>query len=346
LFVARLRLSVLDLAPVPAGSPPGQALHNSLDLARAVDRLGYFRYWVAEHHNLPAMACPSPEIMIGQIAAATTRLRVGSGGIMLPNHSALRIAEAFKVLEALFPDRIDLGIGRAAGTDPRTAYALRRAGQSVEDFPQQLAELAAFSHGGFPDDHPFRSVVAEPFDVALPPVWLLGSSDYGARLAAQLGVGFAFARHMNPKGAEEMMLLYRDSFQPSPALAEPAAILAVSAICADTPARAEELVGSMGLAVLNMRTGRPSPLPSPEDAAAYDYNDAEADQIRRFRRAQIVGDAAAVRDEIADLADRTQADEVMVMSMVYHHDERVRSYQLIADAFGLAAATPTAAAVG
>jgi luciferase family oxidoreductase group 1 len=324
-------LSVLDLAPVSAGHSAAQALHNSLDLARAAEGWGYSRYWLAEHHNLPAMACPSPEIMIGQVAAATSRIRVGSGGIMLPNQSALRIAEAFKVLEALFPGRIDLGIGRAAGTDPRTAYALRRAGQSVEDFPQQLAELAAFAHGGFPDDHPFRSVIAEPRDVELPPVWILGSSDYGAQLAASIGVGFAFARHMNPRGAEEIMHLYRERFQPSPGLAEPWCILALSAICADTAARAEELVGSMGLAVINMRSGRSSPLPSPEDAAAYPYNEAEADQIRRYRRAQVVGDPAAVRGEISDLAERTQADEVMVMSMVYHHEERLRSYELIAN---------------
>lgn len=335
-----LPLSVLDLAPVSAGQSAGRALRNTLDLARAAEGWGYSRYWLAEHHNLPAMACPSPEIMIGQVAAATTRIRVGSGGIMLPNHSSLRIAEAFKVLEALFPGRIDLGIGRAAGTDPRTAYALRRAGQSVEDFPQQLAELGAFSAGGFPDDHPFRTVVAEPRDVALPPVWILGSSDYGAQLAAQLGLGFAFARHMNPRGAEEIMHLYRDRFRPSSDRPRPHAILAVSAIAADTAARAEQLVGSMGLAVLNMRTGRPSPLPSPEDAAAYVYNGAEADQIRRYRRAQVVGDAASVRGEIAEIAQRTLADEVMVMSMVYHHDERLRSYELIADAFGRQAPAP------
>jgi luciferase family oxidoreductase group 1 len=341
-----LPLAVLDLSPVPSGVPAGQSLHNTLDLARAAERWGYTRYWLAEHHNLPAMACPSPEIMIAQVAGATTRIRVGSGGIMLPNHSPLRIAEAFRVLEALHPGRIDLGIGRAPGTDPVTAYALRRAGQTAEDFPDQLAELLAFAGGGFPEGHPFRAVVAEPRDVPLPPVWILGSSDYGARMAASLGVGFAFARHMNPRGAEEVMHLYREGFRPSERLARPRAILALSAVCADTAARAEELVASMGLAVIRMRSGRPSPLPTPEEALAYSYNEAEADHIRRYRRAQVVGDPATVRDEIADLAARTGADEVMVMTMVHDHGERRRSYELIADAFALGSPASARAAAG
>jgi luciferase family oxidoreductase group 1 len=341
-----LPLAVLDLSPVPSGVPAGQSLHNTLDLARAAERWGYTRYWLAEHHNLPAMACPSPEIMIAQVAGATTRIRVGSGGIMLPNHSPLRIAEAFRVLEALHPGRIDLGIGRAPGTDPVTAYALRRAGQTVEDFPDQLAELLAFAGGGFPEGHPFRAVVAEPRDVPLPPIWILGSSEYGARMAASLGVGFAFARHMNPRGAEEVMHLYREGFRPSERLARPRAILALSAVCADTAARAEELVASMGLAVIRMRSGRPSPLPTPEEALAYPYNEAEADHIRRYRRAQVVGDPAAVRDEIADLAARTGADEVMVMTMVHDHGERLRSYELIADAFALGSPASARVATG
>lgn len=342
-----LPLSVLDLSPVASGVPASRALHNTIDLARAAEGWGYVRYWLAEHHSLPAMACPSPEIMIGQVASATTRIRVGSGGIMLPNHSPLRIAEAFKVLEALHPGRIDLGIGRAAGTDPVTAYALRRGQQSAEDFPNQLAELAAFAGGGFPEGHTFRAVVAEPRDVPLPPIWILGSSDYGARMAATLGVGFAFARHMNPRGAEEMVSLYRETFRPSPDLPEPRAILALSAVCADTAARAEDLVASMGLAVINMRSGRPAPLPTPEDALAYPYNDAERDHIRRYRRAQVVGDARTVHDEIVDLVERTQADEVMVMTMVHDHAERLRSYELIAGAFGIAtASTPRGAVVG
>ena len=336
-------LSVLDLAPVPDGVPASRALHNTLHLAEAADRLGYTRYWLAEHHNLPAMACPSPEVMIGQVAARTTRIRVGSGGVMLPNHSPLRIAETFRLLEGLYPGRIDLGIGRAPGTDGVTAYALRRGMHSAEDTPDLLAELMAFAGGGFPGDHPFRMVTAEPRDVPLPPVYLLGSSDYGARLAARLGLGFAFARHMNPRAAEEVMHLYREQFVPSEHRAEPHAILAVSAIAADTDERAEELVSSMGLAVLRMRLGWPSPLPTPDEALGAQYSASEEDQIRRYRRAQIVGTADAVRDEIAALADVTAADEAMVMTMVHSHDERVRSYELLAAAAGLPAAEPAAA---
>jgi luciferase family oxidoreductase group 1 len=329
-----LPLSILDLAPVAAGSPPGEALHNTIDLARAAEGWGYHRYWLAEHHNLPAMACPSPEIMIGQVAAATRRIRVGSGGIMLPNHSALRIAEAFQVLEALFPGRIDLGLGRAPGSDPVAAYALRRGMQSSEDFPSQVAELVAFSGGGFPDDHPFRSVAAEPRGVSLPPLWILGSSDFGARMAAALGVGFAFARHMNPRGADEVMHLYREGFRPSEALDEPRAILAVSSVCADTDERAEALASSMALAVLRIRGGRPSALPPPEEAMAYQPNEAEADQLRRYRRAQVVGSPERVGDEIAALVERTAADEVMALTMVHDHLERLRSYELLAGILG------------
>lgn len=334
-----LPLSVLDLAPVAEGTPASRALHNTLDLARSAEGWGYGRYWLAEHHNLPAMACPSPEIMIGQVAAATRSIRVGSGGIMLPNHSALRIAEAFRVLEALYPGRIDLGVGRAPGTDGVTTYALRRGMQTAEDFPSQLGELLGFAGGGFPDDHPFRSVVAEPRDAALPPLWILGSSDYGARLAASAGLGFAFARHMNPRGAEEIMHLYRSEFRPSEHRATPYAILAVSTVCADTAERAEELATSMGLAVLRMRSGRASGLPTPEEARVYDYNEAEADQIRRYRRAQVVGDPDGVRGQIEDLAGRTAADEVMVMTMVHDHAERLRSYELVARALSLTPAT-------
>jgi luciferase family oxidoreductase group 1 len=335
-------LSVLDLSPVPSGESSRTALSNTLALARAADRWGYARYWLAEHHNTPGMACPAPEVMIGHVAAATERLRVGSGGIMLPNHSPLRIAEAFRVLEALHPGRIDLGIGRAPGTDSITAYALRRGAAGAEDFPSQLMELLAYAGGGFPEDHPYRNVAAEPRDVPLPPVWILGSSEYGAQVAAALGLGFAFARHLNPRGAEPAMRAYRDDFRPSAALAEPRAILTVSAICADTAERADELAWSLGLSVVRMRMGRPDLLPSPEEAMAHRWTEAEQDQLRRYRRAQVLGDPAAVGAQLEELVERTGADEVMVMTMVHDHAERLRSYELIAGALapGPAAARP------
>jgi alkanesulfonate monooxygenase SsuD/methylene tetrahydromethanopterin reductase-like flavin-dependent oxidoreductase (luciferase family) len=214
-------LSILDLSPVAAGSSGAVALRNSLDLARLADTLGFTRYWVAEHHNLPSIASSAPDIMIGQIAAATARIRVGSGGVMLPNHAPLMVAERFKVLEALFPGRIDLGLGRAPGTDPVTSYALRRR-QDVggdDDFLERFQELILFESNAFPQGHPFRSVRAMPQDVALPPIWLLGSSGYSAQLAAMVGAGFAFAHHFADHDAAAAMLSYRDQFRPSPARA-------------------------------------------------------------------------------------------------------------------------------
>ena len=329
-------LSVLDLSPVPAGSDAAQALRNTVDLARHAERLGYARYWVAEHHNTPGLASAAPEVMIGRVADATSRIRVGAGGIMLPNHSPLRVAETFRVLEGLHPGRIDLGLGRAPGTDGVTAVALRRTrGPGAEDFPALLEELLAYGGDGLPEGHPFASVRAEPVDVPLPPIWMLGSSEYGARVAAALGVGFAFARHLNPRGAAEVMRLYRQSFSPTPTMPEPRAILAVSAICADRSERADELSWSLALSVVRMRSGRAAKLPPPEEALAYDYSPGEADQVRRYRRAQVLGDPGEVHAELTRLVEETGADELMVMSTVYDHAERVRSYELLAEAFGL-----------
>lgn len=334
--------SILDLTPVPAGAGARQAIANTTDLAIAAEQAGYRRVWLAEHHNSPTMACPSPEVMIAHVAAATSTIRVGSGGIMLPNHSPLRVAEAFRVLEALHPGRIDLGIGRAPGTDGVTAYALRRGASGADDFPQQLAELLAYTGTGFPDDHPFARVAAEPQDVPLPPIWILGSSDYGAQVAALLGVGFAFARHLNPRGAADAIARYRERWVDTGRTAAPRVILATSAICADTTARANELASSMALGVIRLRTGRPAPLPTPEEALAYAYDEGEADQVRRYRRAQVTGTPGEVADELGDLVRATGADELMLMAMVHSHEERVHSYRLIADALGLGA---TAAAM-
>jgi luciferase family oxidoreductase group 1 len=208
-------LSVLDLSPVVTGASGAVSLRNSLDLAQLADRLGYTRYWVAEHHNLPSVASSAPEIMIGQIAAATKHMRIGSGGVMLPNHAPLMVAERFKVLEALFPGRIDLGLGRAPGTDPVTSFALRRRQDNADDFLERFQELILFERRGFPEGHPFSTVYAMPKDIALPPIWLLGSSSYSAQLAAMVGMGFAFAHHFSDHDAGPM-LGYREQLQPSP----------------------------------------------------------------------------------------------------------------------------------
>src|SRR6201988_4538891 len=241
-----LPLSILDLSPVTTGISGPQALRNSLDLARYADRLGFSRYWGAEHHNLPSIASSAPDIMIGQIAAATERMRVGSGGVMLPNHAPLMVAERFKVLEALFPGRIDLGLGRAPGTDPVTSYALRRRQDAGgdDDFLQRFQELLLFETNAFPEGHPFRSVRAMPQDVALPPIWLLGSSGYSAQLAAMVGVGFSFAHPFSHHDPVAVMRSYRDQFKPSPARQAPSAILACAAVCADSEAEAQRLAST------------------------------------------------------------------------------------------------------
>src|ERR687885_2398341 len=219
-------LSVLDVSPVSAGSSGAQALRNTLGLARLTDRLGYERYWLAEHHNLPSIASSAPEIMIGHVAGVTQKIRVGAGGIMLPNHAPLKVAETFRVLEALHPGRIDLGIGRAPGTDPVTATALRRSPEvlDAENFPQRFGELLAFSGAGFPEEHPFRSIVAMPADIGLPPIWLLGSSGYSARAAGQMGFGYSFAAHFSPADPATAMHAYRESFEPSENFERPSAI--------------------------------------------------------------------------------------------------------------------------
>src|SRR5271165_4253265 len=242
-------LSVLDLSPVTVGGSGPTSLKNTLDLARLADQLGYRRYWVAEHHNLPSIASSAPEIMIGQIAAMTSHIRVGSGGVMLPNHAPLMVAERFKMLEALFPGRIDLGLGRAPGTDGATAYALRSRldPREGDDFLERLHELTLWETRDFPPGHPYNNVVAMPDDTPLPPIWLLGSSDYSSELAAQVGMGYAFAHHFASHDAVDAMVTYRSHFKPSGFLQTPQAILAVAVVTAETDAQAERLASSADL---------------------------------------------------------------------------------------------------
>jgi luciferase family oxidoreductase group 1 len=339
-----LPLSILDLSPVAADSSGAQALRNSLDLARLADALGYTRYWVAEHHNLPAIASSAPEIMIGQIAAVTQRIRVGAGGVMLPNHAPLMVAERFKVLEALFPGRIDLGLGRAPGTDPVTSYALRhRQGLNEnedDDFLQRFQELMLLETRGFPEGHPFRTIRAMPADVALPPVFLLGSSGYSAQLAAMVGMGFSFAHHFSDHDPVAVMRAYRDQFRPSATQAQPYGILALAAVCANSDAEADRLAATIDLNFVRRAKGEYLPLASPEEALAYPYTPIDRERIRVNRRRVVVGSAAAVKERVAALAAATAADEVMITTMVHDHAARRRSYELLADAFGLARPVP------
>jgi luciferase family oxidoreductase group 1 len=333
-----LPLSVLDLSPVTTGGSGPVALRNSIDLATLADRLGYTRYWVAEHHNLPSIASSAPEIMIGQIAAATQHIRVGSGGVMLPNHAPLMVAERFKILEALFPGRIDLGLGRAPGTDQITSIALRRR-QEVrdgDDFLERFQELLLIEQRGFPPEHPFSKVRAMPADVPLPPLWLLGSSDYSAQLSAMIGVGFSFAHHFASHDAIAAMTAYREKFKPG-ALQKPHAILAVAAICADTDAEAERLATTVDLNFVRRSRGEYLPLASPEEAAAYDYAPIDRERIRQNRERVFVGARATIRARLDAIIAATQADELMITTMVYDHAARRHSYELLAQEFGLSA---------
>ena len=332
-----LPLSVLDLSPITTGHSGAEALRNSLDLAQLADRLGYTRYWVAEHHNLPSVASSAPDIMIGQIAALTRRMRIGSGGVMLPNHAPLTVAERFKVLEALFPGRIDLGLGRAPGTDPITSIALRRR-QDVredDDFLERFQELMLLEARGFPEGHPFRNVRAMPADVPLPPIYLLGSSGYSAKLAAMIGAGFAFAHHFATHDAVAAMTTYRAHFKPSSALAQPHAILAVAAVAADSDADAKRLATTIELNYVRRSKGEYLPLASPEEAASYDYSPIDRERIRHNRARVFVGAPKTVLARLDPLIAATQADEVMITTMIYDHAARRHSYELLAQAFEL-----------
>jgi luciferase family oxidoreductase group 1 len=332
-------LSVLELSPVAAGMTSRQALQNTLELAQHAERLGFERFWLAEHHNMPGIAAAVPALLIGQVATVTQTMRVGSGGVMLPNHAPLHVAESFKTLEALYPGRIDLGIGRAPGTDGLTALALRRSREAVgaDDFDEQLAELFAFGGDTFPANHPFRAVKAVPTDVSLPPVYLLGSSDYSARLAARLGLPFGFAAHFSPHALLPALRAYRAGFTPG-VLENPHAIVTVSVFCAPTDDEAEFLAGSMQLAFLKLRSGAPIPLPSPEEARAYPYAPHEEAARAAVRDMQIVGSPDTVRARLLNLVAETQADELMVTTMMYNHGARLRSFALLAEALNPVAA--------
>jgi luciferase family oxidoreductase group 1 len=332
----QLPLSVLDLSPVPAGSAPSRALHDTLALARSAEAAGYHRYWLAEHHNIPSVASSAPEVMIAAVAAVTSSIRVGSGGIMLPNHSPLKVAETFRVLAGLHPGRIDLGIGRAPGTDQRTALALRRSREALaaDDFPDQYAELRAYAEG-FPAGHPFAPISAQPDDVPLPPVWILGSSAYGGQAAAALGTGFAYAGHFGNLDPAGVIGAYRELFQPSPERAQPHAILALAAIVAETEERARELKLANDLSILRLRSGRPGPMPTPEEAAAYPWSPGERAAIEDWTGLVSVGTPEQVAADLDQRARAAGADEVMITTSIHDPAERRHSYDLLASAWRL-----------
>jgi luciferase family oxidoreductase group 1 len=332
-----LLLSVLDQSPIRSGGTAADTIHETLELAQICERLGYHRYWLAEHHSSPGLAGASPEVLIAQVAARTSRIRVGSGGVMLQHYSALKVAENFRMLETLFPGRIDLGIGRAPGSDQRTARALNEnaGAPGLDQFPNQVADVLGFLHDDLPADHPFRGVRAMPAGPTAPEMWLLGSSDASAALAAHFGLGFSFAHFINADGGAEVTRAYRRYFQPSPHLAAPRASVALFVICAETEAEAARLARSRDLALLRLYTGRYGPYPSVEEAEAYPYTEREMDIVRHNRRRVVAGTPGQVRARLLLHAAEYGADEIVVVSITHDVKARVRSYELLAEAFGL-----------
>ncbi|MGW7195457.1 LLM class flavin-dependent oxidoreductase [Streptomyces chryseus] len=339
---APVPLSVLDLATVGSGTTATAALRTSVAIARRAEARGFHRYWVAEHHSMPGVASSSPAVILAHIAAHTERIRLGSGGVMLPNHAPLVIAEQFGTLEAFAPGRVDLGLGRAPGTDGATAAALRRTErlhEGADEFPQQLAELTRFLDDDFPDGHPYARIHAVPGPVqgpaARPPIWLLGSSGFSARLAATLGLPFAFAHHFSAQNTIPALDLYRESFRPSAVLDAPYALIGVSALAADDEEEARRQVLTGALSMVRLRTGRPGLIPTPEEAAAYAFSPLEREFVDSWLGNVVHGTPDAVRSGLDDLAKRTGADELMITANAHGGDARLRSYELIADAYGL-----------
>ena len=319
-------LSILDLAPITEGSDAGRALHNSLDLARHAERWGYHRFWLAEHHGMPGVASAATAVVIGHVAAGTRTIRVGAGGIMLPNHAPLVIAEQFGTLASLYPARIDLGLGRAPGSDPLTTRALRRTPGAADTFPQDVVELMRWFRLPEPGQ-PVQAVPGAGLDV---PIWILGSSLFGAELAAALGLPYAFASHFAPAAMTDALALYRSRFRPSDRLERPYTMVGVNVFAADTDAEARRLFTSLQQAFINLRRGRPGPLPPPDDGLEERLSPADRHLIAEMLSATVVGAPETVRRGLLAFAERTGADELMLTSQIYDHAARLRSFEIVA----------------
>jgi luciferase family oxidoreductase group 1 len=330
-------LSVLDLAPIPSGSTAAEALARSTDLVRLAEELGYARHWVAEHHTMPGIASSAPAVLIAHLAAVTTTIRVGAGGVMLPNHPPLVVAEQFGTLQSLHPGRIDLGIGRAPGTDQTTALALRRSAEalSADDFPDQLVALLGFFTGSWPEGHPYSSMLATPGLGALPQMWLLGSSGYSAQVAGLLGLPFAFAHHFSSRNTLPALELYRQRFRPSDVLSEPYAMIAAAAIVGENDEHARELAAPGRLSFLRLRSGRPSTFPSPQEAAEHPWTAAERELVDAWMSSHVIGGPETVRAGLDHLVEQTGADELMVTTNVFQHADRLASYRRLAQLWGI-----------
>jgi luciferase family oxidoreductase group 1 len=343
-----MKLSILDQSPVPSGFTPADALQNTIQLARSADALGYERYWIAEHHAIETLASPAPEILIARVAAETTGIRVGSGGVLLPHYSSLKVAEVFRMLHALYPGRIDLGLGRAPGSGGLEAFALQRERskrQEASDFPDQLTELLAFLHHDFPAEHPFSRIRISPAMPGAPDVWLLGSSIWSAAAAAQFGLPYAFAHFIGPEQSVAALTHYRANFKPSKFLREPRAIVCLGVVCADTEAEAERLAASTKVLIRRIRLGgQRRPVPTPEEAIleleslgeGADPLTWDASEWPRY----IVGTPAKVGATLETMARELQVHELMILTVIHDHRARVHSYELLAELFGLTKRSP------
>ena len=330
-------LSVLDQSPILSGTAPAEALQETLKLAECVDRLGFRRYWLAEHHASGGLAGSAPEIMIGQVAARTRAIRVGSGGVMLNHYSALKVAEWFRMLEALYPGRIDLGIGRAPGSDQLTAMALAHGpgALGIEHFPAQIRDLQGYLDGSLPEDHPFARIAVMPSGSTQPELWLLGSSDQSAAYAAHFGCAFSFAHFINDRGGEAIMEAYRKHFQPSDHLPAPAGSIGVFVICADTEEAALRLAQSRDLWLLRLYRGELRTVPTVAEAESHAYTVRDRAIIRHNRSRTIAGAPEQVRARLEALAEAYGVDELVVLTICETYAARRRSYELLAEAFAL-----------
>lgn len=331
------KLSVLDQSPIRKGCTPADALRETVALARRADALGYHRYWLAEHHSSGGLAGSAPEILIGQVLAETRGLRVGSGGVMLSHYSSLKVAESFRVLEAFYPGRVDLGIGRAPGSDQRTAMALAHGpgALGIEHFPAQIQDLIGYLRDELPDDHPFRHIQAMPSGATVPELWLLGSSGQSAAYAAYFGCAFSFAHFINPQGGDRVMQAYRDQFRPSVLLPEPEGSIGVYVICAESEEEAARLALSRRLWILNLYRGRTGPVPTVEEAENYPYTEEDEVLLRHARGRTISGTPDQCRARLLALGESYGVDEFVIVTICPEFETRVRSYELLAEAFGL-----------
>jgi luciferase family oxidoreductase group 1 len=329
-----MRLSVLDQSPIISGHDARRAIAETLALARRAEELGYYRYWLAEHHAIAALADPCPELLVARLGTETTKLRIGTGGVLLPYYSAFRTAEAFRMLEALYPGRVDLGIGRAPGGDTRTAQAVAGGGfPDASQFPQQIWQLVGHLDGTLPNDHPFKPVRVQPEVSTAPEVWLLGSSDYSGALAAQLGLPFSFAHFINPQGGDEVARAYRESFRQGRESA-PRTMVCTFLICAQTDEEAERLAAAIDLRRLHMALNVDSPVPTDEEAARHRYTTEERRYVMGQRARAIIGSPQTCRARLEDMAARYEADEMMVLTITGTYETRRRSYELLIAAFG------------